>query len=118
MSCGVCDPKGLAKSIGVDGVRHIVVGYCAGRGIETRVARLYFLGASIVFFDTHLISGQPALKRPGLRRAHRVLRKGDVFLIDARASLGRRQADVMAEMEGSGVDVRIDTGEDVGWSER
>ncbi|WP_420584924.1 recombinase family protein [Ruegeria sp.] len=93
MTCGVCEPNHMATVHGASDCDTKVVGYAvpaSGAKLEDEVARLYLLGASIVFWDETTTSGHQMSRRPKLKKLLPHLRQGDVLIVNSQNAMGDR----------------------------
>ena len=112
MTCGICDPTRMAEEHGANNAARIVVGYAVpllGSAVEKEVARMYLLGASLVFWDDCLPMGHAMSRRPKLKRLIEFLRPGDVLIINSEKAAGdrpTRRAKFISKLEEIGISVR------------
>ena len=112
MTCGVCDPSRLAKEHGADNTSRKVVGYAvpvAGTALEKEVARIYLLGACLVFWDDSQPMGRAMCHRPKLKMLIEFLRPGDVLIVNSEKAVGdrpSRRRNFTSRLEEIGITVR------------
>ena len=107
MTCGICNPQAFRQKRGMRVFGYAVFKNKGGASRARPIPKLHYMGAETVFTDH---AAGHVRNRPGYQLLAKVLRKGDMLILDSLQSLGSKpgyQERNASRIEALGVQIMV-----------